>query len=578
MPARPARGARSARGGRGRGGAAAASQAKRTETEDNGASAQAASQSETAATQSTVAAASSARSATPQTVSTSATPRGTTPATRGGAASRGVGAGKFLPKGVRRTQAERDAMAQQELKKQSDKAAEDARAKARANRFRGRRARGGRGDAMGVRLARGGGGIFEAPAYQPGQKQHIYDGSRGSGSGGGGRGFKADPTSRAQSIYSSSSRVQGRRVNADMLAPVVDLTEDVKDEDGEDRNVVMPMGMLRLQHKEPEIVVATTAELEAAEQANEDDTSSDDVYMGTVEKGEIVDDKQVWPGAPVNRKVKIEGEDGTLEEITEIDTLADRKAALAPESPEQKKKQDVIRERESAASVKKRKTAKDPEEAEAAEDLAVLLDQFGIKSMDDAHESEDTDMDGSPATDLSAAQKKLEGHMYMFQFPPVLPPLLSHAKPKPGGPVKEEPNDDTVIMDALANGAESAIDLTGDQSNVKQEDGAEGGASGDAQNPSAADLYGQGGFLGKLVVRKSGKVELSWGGRTLEMAPGQATQFLTTAIITEEFDQKPRPGEIAGKSYGMGQIYGKFVLAPTWEEEAEWVVDPAELP
>jgi len=57
-------------------------------------------------------------------------------------------------------------MAQQELKKQSDKAAEDTRAKARANRFRGRRARGGRGDAMGVRLARGGGGIFEAPAYR----------------------------------------------------------------------------------------------------------------------------------------------------------------------------------------------------------------------------------------------------------------------------------------------------------------------------------------------------------------------------------------------------------------------------
>lgn len=52
---------------------------------------------------------------------------------------------KFRPKGIRRAEAERDKIAQEQLRLQNERIAEDARAQARANRLRGRGASRGRG-------------------------------------------------------------------------------------------------------------------------------------------------------------------------------------------------------------------------------------------------------------------------------------------------------------------------------------------------------------------------------------------------------------------------------------------------
>jgi DNA-directed RNA polymerase III subunit RPC4 len=68
-------------------------------------------------------------------------------------AARGAAsAGRFRPKNVRRDETERDALAQQEQHKASERAAEERRARGRS-RFRSKRSR---GDAMG---SRGGGGF-----------------------------------------------------------------------------------------------------------------------------------------------------------------------------------------------------------------------------------------------------------------------------------------------------------------------------------------------------------------------------------------------------------------------------------
>ena len=126
--------------------------------------------------------------------------------------------------------------------------------------------------------------------------------------------------------------------------------------------------------------------------------------------------------------------------------------------------------------------------------------------------------------------------------------------------------------------------VSGDPVDLTQDADGAGGAAGDDDDddPEAdlgfmSNLVSQGGVIGKLNVRKSGRVELDWGGRALEMSPATAMNFLTTAVIVEESDEKPGADVIGGDGVGMGKVMGRFVLAPVWEDEEEYEVPPEEL-
>ena len=69
------------------------------------------------------------------------------------------------------------------------------------------------------------------------------------------------------------------------------------------------------------------------------------------------------------------------------------------------------------------------------------------------------------------------------------------------------------------------------------------------------------GFIGKLVVRESGKVELSWGGTSMVLGRGVSANFLSTVVVTENKAEDPE-----GVAIGMGQVMGKFVVTPDWEK------------
>ncbi|EEY13934.1 predicted protein [Verticillium alfalfae VaMs.102] len=79
-----------------------------------------------------------------------------------------------------------------------------------------------------------------------------------------------------------------------------------------------------------------------------------------------------------------------------------------------------------------------------------------------------------------------------------------------------------------------------------------------------------------MNVRQSGS-RFDWGGCTLEAWSGAGMNFLTTAVIIEEADEKAKNAEHGGDDYGMGKIMGRFVLAPRWSDEEEWVVNPEDL-
>lgn len=489
-----------------------------------------------------------------------------TPA-RAGAA----GAAKFLPRAVRRSQLDREAIAQKESQKQEDRAAQEARLR-RGGRGRGggRRARGGAPGGYQDRIIRGGAGGFasmiEATASRGSSSGfgRLYDygsaggssGGGGSGSWGGGGGGGVKLEGGPSGFSTESSRPTGKRLNTDKIVEYVvieDEEEQVKSKEG--AAVLLPKGMQRDDPKEPDQpVIATAEEVEAADRGetiipvssggSEADEADDDVFFNDADV-EMRDDERQWPGAKPESRVKVEGE-----EVNEIDTLTMKKATKKAEQ-----------------KAKKLKTKyKDPEDQLAAETLAFQRRLFGVES--------DEDSDSDAPREVKAPRKPaiIDGNLYMFQFPPVLPPLhVVERTQNSHDLVKDEPNDDMVMLDAPDH---KPVDLTAadDFNTIKKEEG----AANVARNPSQSD-EAPSGFLGKLIIRKSGKMQIDYGGMIFDCESGIPVEFLRTAVLTEMDDEKKTDG-YAGTAYGMGQIAGKFVSVPKWSDEEEWVVDPSELP
>mgnify|MGYP002622318238 CR=1 FL=1 len=337
---------------------------------------------------------------------------------------------------------------------------------------------------------------------------------------------------------------------------------------------ILPMGVRRIEHKEEQVTLTTAAEIEAQDNAGGEVSESSDeegLFVGGPSGEELISGSGSGSGGgggggSGGDDIKIKKEPGDADAM-DMDAIPE--GIKAPDSPELKKKALVGEQKpkkKSAAGLR------DPEAEALAEDLQRNLDLFTI-SGDDVAATEEG----------GAINPSLEGHMFLFQFPRVLPPLKAVSR---AGKVKSEPNDDDVVM---LNQTPAHIDLTqenpSDKTKVKKEN------PDDVENAEEDDSEGdelhQGGYLGDLIVRKSGRVELSWGGMKLEMMPGTQASFLSTVVLIEEADIKPdgegqaqaptQSGQMGGVAYGMGKIQGSFALAPAWGEEEEWIVTEEEL-
>lgn len=353
--------------------------------------------------------------------------------------------------------------------------------------------------------------------------------------------------------FGTSSGFDANRINADMLYALSLEDEEEKLENGlvrtKKKRAPMPMGIRRFEHEEEAVVMATAAEIEAQDAGvdvaaadDDDDDNSSDLFVDNGEGPvQIKDEGAVDSTVP---KTIIKKEGGEMEDVN-MENIPEG-VIKAPESPELKKK---VMATTKDADKPKEKKAKKPKETEA--DFA--------------------QQDRERLVELFNHGTELEGHMFLFQLPVVLPPLKSAA---PAPKVKPEPEGDDVVMldQPTAPKSSSRIDLTSEEaSKVKKENGEE--ADADAEQ----DMTREGGYVGQLVVRKSGKVEVSWGGVPMQMGLGIQANFLSTAVIIKEDDVKPTQDQYTGAAYGMGRIQGSFVLAHTFGDEEEWVVDPSEL-
>ena len=106
------------------------------------------------------------------------------------------------------------------------------------------------------------------------------------------------------------------------------------------------------------------------------------------------------------------------------------------------------------------------------------------------------------------------------------------------------------------------------------------------------------GLVGKLRIHASGKATIDWGGTSLQMGMGQDAQFLQDVLVVRMFEDQIKTNEededkdkgteegggdsatigmngagagvenggIGGEALGLGQVRGKFVVTPNWEE------------
>lgn len=314
---------------------------------------------------------------------------------------------------------------------------------------------------------------------------------------------------------------------------------------------VMPMGILRREHKEAPVVVATTAELEAAEKSKGEEESLwvDDEAPGALPPADQAEEGD-WNTGDNNKAVQVKKEP--------TDDSMDLDVETKPTKDENKLP---------VAKLKAKKpTAQDPEENMIRTDLSLLASELGAITIN-----------GDGEEKVEEAGNK-DGRLYLFQFPPLLPPLKQVAAPQPRVKVKAEEQQPISLHDTPTSASSTAtpVDLT-QQGEEEEEELDSDDEEYERRSGFRSQALSNGGLIGRLNVRKSGKVELDWGGRILEMSPAAGMNFLTTAVIVEESDEKPQNGVTTGESIGMGKIMGRFVLAPIWNEEEEWDVAPEEL-
>lgn len=346
--------------------------------------------------------------------------------------------------------------------------------------------------------------------------------------------------------------------------------------DSKEKVVPLPMGIRRVDSAPAETATSPQDDEDEVENKQEAVPISDDSSeLGDVfhnENEEMTDNGQKWVGASDRKTVKIEDE-----EFNEIDRLTQR-LAMNP------------------AKVRKQKALKNMDWEDRYHDEKMQTQRllFGVDSDDEDEPVKPADVseESQELTETKQPRRKpliQDGELYIFQFPPVMPPLrVSRPARDPAAtkksPVKDEPDDDVAMADAAApapKGRGKAVDLTA----RNEDEGADEEANGSGSKKKAPDGGSSGkmedqpsGFLGKLNVHKSGKISLDYGGMLFDVEMAIPISHAREAVLIVDHGENPDKDGYHGTAYGMGRIAGKFNAVPHWSSVKPWNVDPKELP
>jgi DNA-directed RNA polymerase III subunit RPC4 len=392
---------------------------------------------------------------------------------------------------------------------------------------------------------------------------------------GGGRGrTSASRTTRGHSISTSGvtrSKHDPTTLDVDLLA--ADMADNLTaffGADGREQDD-LPLSMNRAEPRQPRPGSRTPAPPTAA------DADDDSLWVaGARGYNTTTDDGSVWASAPKRARIKIEGE-----EITSIDDLAAKKYGVhwpgtAPAAnPEEDEIQAQLLQDDNGSDdapvpatppvPTASKTPDPPPPRSRAAHFAALRAarhvKLGARALEDLVALPAHERDGQP---------------FLFQVLQALPPL--HPDSSGSTTVKPDPDGDDIVI--LSGGAKTSIDLTVPAGEVIEED-LDAPASAAARGGSRwgrpeRDIGPHGGFLGKMVVRRSGAVELSWGGYPCRVVPLERPDRPVSGVLIEEREDKPgsggrRAGEYDGTAYDVGDLRRKYNVVPfLWDEMERW--------
>ncbi|TKA67093.1 hypothetical protein B0A49_08649 [Cryomyces minteri] len=248
-----------------------------------------------------------------------------------------------------------------------------------------------------------------------------------------------------------------------------------------------------------------------------------------------------------------------VENVTDMDSLTQVKEP--PSSPGIKKKvpqKPRVRRRSGFRGTKPVIQTKEEQQEwdRHVEELGLLSNELGhIVVAASAPPDAEGDTPMEDAAQAKSEDKKA-GRVYLFQFPPIVPDLI--ARPT----VKEEP---TSFTQTRGNSIDvDATPASIDKTPVKIEDDV---TDADELKSKSFRPKLATGAAGKLRIHESGRATLSWGGTSLELNMGIAASLLQDTMLMKITPENQRvTANDGGEAMSFGQIRGKFVVTPDWDE------------
>jgi DNA-directed RNA polymerase III subunit RPC4 len=353
----------------------------------------------------------------------------------------------------------------------------------------------------------------------------------------------------------------------------VDLTSDNEDGPGGERRLTNrfnspaqpPVRIHRVEHRERAPALNPNVADSSVKRQADDDVMEIDEPVSSIKQGkqkvnevEVVTASRRWKGVYPDEE-ELDVKDEPMEEDATATPIEIARPARGDITKDTKPK------RTHKTGHKNPKVFLQTEEEFAElqryeDDLELLvseLGQVGPTGESVAAESSET----TTAPTISGADQKAD-RVYLFQLPPVVPDLIV---PVPII-IKDEPME--VPAPATEPSAHPDNEIVPAQRDplaiIKIEDDKLGAVTRPAHLPTLAS-----GIAGKLRVHKSGKVTLNWGGTSLQVNKGMDSNFLQDIVLVKEGSEERQTGAIRpipGDALAFGQVRGKFVVTPDWEE------------
>ncbi|KAK5735974.1 hypothetical protein LTR17_007809 [Elasticomyces elasticus] len=383
------------------------------------------------------------------------------------------------------------------------------------------------------------------------------------------------------------------RINVEDLG-VIDLTQDDDNENNNAQGAFQPVRLKREAHVDRTLGLNADATKDGIAGETDDTTTTSSANDAKGGKGGSGKGKQRA------RDVEVTGASEPFQSTYSSSDEAENNPAIKVESNEDDGPQPIMappaspqppgssgargkkvktqrRLLESAGEMPVHQTQDEVQEWERRQkDLELIFGELGTQSTP-------KDKDGDGDANMTAAEEgenvnaKREAKVYLFQFPPVLPdltPIVVKAEP-------DAPQAMDVDTAPPATTAATANNTAANPVNVAADTGSGSGSGSTGMKlPSGA--------VGKLRIHKSGKATLDWGGTKMSVGMGGEASFLQDVVILNLPEKKPvivgngdgggsgnggglgggGDEEVAqpGWAMGMGQVKGKFVVTPDWDE------------